>query len=227
MHTDGGPCVFTGTMQSDLVDAFHQIGRDRENRLVIWTGTGESWMAAVDFPTLGDVTDPRQWDHVYTNERKLLLNLVEIDVPMICAVNGPALLHTEFILTMDIVIASDTAEFQDYPHLTHGIVPGDGVQALWQEVLGPIRGRYWLWMQERLTAADALRLGVVSEVLSPEDLMPRAREIAAHLAKQPTLNLRLTRQALNQRTKRLLHEALGFGLALEGLTAIDKRNGWS
>lgn len=221
MHTDDGPCIFNGRLQSDLVDALHDINRDPGNRVIIWTGTGDTWMGGPDFGSFGDVSDPNLWDRVYTNERRLLINMLEIDVPMVSAVNGPATLHSELILTMDIVLASDTACFQDYPHLTFGIVPGDGMQILWLEALGSSRGRYFLWMQEKLTAVEAKALGVVHEVLSPDQLSTRAWEVARHLAKQPTLNLRYTRQALTQRLKRLVHEGIGYGLALEGLTAAD------
>lgn len=221
MHTDGGPCVFDGRFQSDLGDALHNITRDTDNRVVIWTGTGPLWMDGPDLASFGDVSDPNLWDRVYTNERRLLVNMLEVDVPMISAVNGPASLHSELILTMDIVIAADTAWFQDYPHLTFGIVPGDGMQILWSEAIGSSRARYFLWMQEKLAVAEAKTLGVVHEIMEPSAVLPRAWEVARHLAKQPTLNLRYTRQALTQRLKRLVHEGIGYGLALEGLTAIN------
>jgi enoyl-CoA hydratase/carnithine racemase len=221
MHTDGAPCIFNGKLQSDLVDALHDINRDADNRVVIWVGTGDLWMGGPDFGSFGDVGDPNLWDRVYTNERRMLLNLLEIDAPMVSAVNGPASLHSEMILAMDIVVAADNAWFQDYPHLTFGIVPGDGMQILWPEAIGSSRARYFLWMQEKLSAQDAKSLGVVHEIVKPAQVLPRAWEIAHHLAKQPTLNLRYTRQALTQRLKRLVHEGIGFGLAVEGLTAVN------
>jgi enoyl-CoA hydratase/carnithine racemase len=138
---------------------------------------------------------------------------------MISAVNGPASLHTELILTMDIILASRTTWFQDYPHLTFGIVPGDGLQVLWADALGTSRARYFLWMQEKISAEEGHRLGVVHELLEPDAVMQRAWDVARQLAKQPTLNLRYTRQALTQRLKRIVHEGIGYGMALEGLTA--------
>jgi enoyl-CoA hydratase/carnithine racemase len=68
-------------------------------------------------------------------------------------------------------------------------------------------------------------LGVVNEVLPQAKLMERAWELARQLAKQPTLNLRYTRVVLTQRLKRLVAEGIGYGLALEGITATDLRNG--
>jgi enoyl-CoA hydratase/carnithine racemase len=65
MHTNGGPIVFTGQAHTDFTNAFYEIGRDRENYVVILTGTGDEWMAQIDFPSLGDVTNPRVWDQIY------------------------------------------------------------------------------------------------------------------------------------------------------------------
>lgn len=58
MHTENGPCVFNNRFQADLGDALHYITCDRDNRVVIWTGTGAVWMDGPDFASFGDVSDP-------------------------------------------------------------------------------------------------------------------------------------------------------------------------
>jgi enoyl-CoA hydratase/carnithine racemase len=141
---------------------------------------------------------------------------------MIAAVNGPALIHSEYLLTCDIIIAADIAAFQDLPHLNNNVAPTDGVHVLWPHVLGPGRGRYFLLTQQRLDAAQALALGVCQEVLPRERLMLRAREIADKLANQPTATLRYARFGLTQRLKRLVVDDLAVGLAVESLSALHK-----
>ncbi|MDR9897730.1 enoyl-CoA hydratase/isomerase family protein [Aetokthonos hydrillicola Thurmond2011] len=225
MHTNGGALIFTGKTHREFPDAFYDISRDRDNRVVILTGTGDEWMAKIDFNSLGDVTNPRVWDNTFWEGKKVLQNLLDIEVPVISAVNGPALLHTEYILTSDIILASENTTFQDMPHLNAGIVPGDGVHVLWPLILGPSRGRYFLLTQETLNAQQAYQLGVVNEVLPSNRLMERAWELARQLAKQPTLTLRYTRVVLTQRLKRLVSEGIGYGLALEGISATDLRTG--
>ena len=130
----------------------------------------------------------------------MLQNLLDIDVPVIAAVNGPALVHSEYILTCDAVLASDNTVFQDLPQLAFGLVPGDGVHVLWPHVLGPVRGRYFLATQQ-IGAEEALRLGVVNEVMPLDALMPRAWELAKQLAALPTLTLRYMRVAAAQPLK--------------------------
>ena len=94
-------------------------------------------------------------------------NLLAIPVPMIAAVNGPALIHAELAVLCDIVLAASHAEFADLAHIPNGTVPGDGVHTVWPMLLGPNRGRYFLLTGERIGAEEARRVGVVGEVLPP------------------------------------------------------------
>jgi enoyl-CoA hydratase/carnithine racemase len=210
-----------------MVDAFYDISRDPDTRVVILTGTGKDWIAEFDesqgTPT-DDFTVPRYWDRVYWEGKKVLQNLLDIDVPVIAAVNGPAFVHSEYILTCDIVLAAETAAFQDLPHLNFGLVPGDGVHVLWPHVLGPVRGRYFLITQQIIGAREALALGVVNEVLSTDELMTRAWALARQLAALPTMTLRYTRVAFTHRLKLMLAQELGYGLALQGLSGAALGN---
>ena len=99
-------------------------------------------------------------------------------------------------------------------------VRGDGVHTVWPMLLGPNRGRYFLLTGQRLSAQEALRLGVVAEVLPADRLMPRARELAVQLAKLPTRTLRHTRQILTRHLRSRLRDELELGLAVEALAMI-------
>jgi len=227
LHTRGGPCLFGPRTHEHMVDAFYDISRDPGTRVMILTGTGDSWIAAFDESQAtpkDDFTVPKNWDRVYWEGKKVLQNLLDIDVPVIAAVNGPALVHSEYILTCDLVLAADTTVFQDLPHLAFGLTPGDGVHVLWPLVLGPVRGRYFLATQQKIGAQEALRLGVVNEVLEPDALMPRAYALARQLAALPTLTLRYMRVATAQRLKELVVREVGHGLALQGLSGAALGN---
>jgi enoyl-CoA hydratase/carnithine racemase len=139
---------------------------------------------------------------------------------VIAAVKGPATIHAELAVLSDIVLAAEHAEFADLAHGPTGVVPGDGVHTVWPMLLGPNRGRYFLLTGQRLSAQEALRLGVVGEVLPAEQLMPRARQLAAQLASLPVRMLRYTRMLLVRDLRKRLRDELEVGLALEALAMI-------
>jgi enoyl-CoA hydratase/carnithine racemase len=116
------------------------------------------------------------------------------------------------------VLATPSTVFQDKPHFEFGIVPGDGVNLLWQEVIGSVRGRYFILTRQEL---DAKEWGAVNEIVPADRLLARAREIAGRLAKLPPLTSSYTRIALTQKVRRIIDEGVGYGLALEGISAAD------
>jgi enoyl-CoA hydratase/carnithine racemase len=220
LHTDGGKLVFNGYTHEQFVDLFHTIGEDRDNRVVILTGSGDAFMDTIT-PDGFDFFTPRGYDKILREGRKVLSNILDIEVPMIAALNGPVLLHSEYALLADIVLATPDTVFQDKPHFDFGIVPGDGVHVLWPEVVGSIRGRYFLLTRQILDAETAKQWGVVNEITPAAGLLARAHEIADGLAQLPPLTSRYTRIALTQRLRRLLTDDAGHGLALEGISAAE------
>jgi enoyl-CoA hydratase/carnithine racemase len=220
LHSDGGTLVFNGHTHEEFVDLFHAIGSDRDNRVVILTGSGDAFMEQIT-PDGFDFFTPRGYDKIYREGRKVLMNILDIEVPLIAAVNGPMRLHSEYILLADVVLATPATVFQDKPHFELGIVSGDGVHLLWQEAIGMIRGRYFIMTRQELDAKTAKEWGAVNEIVAADKLLPRAREIAEGLAKLPPLATSYTRIAMTQKLRRIVDEGVGLGLALEGISAAD------
>ncbi|WP_313683742.1 enoyl-CoA hydratase/isomerase family protein [Pantoea sp.] len=219
-HTDGGALLFNGHTHEEFVELFHQIGADPDNRVVILTGAGNAFMENIS-PDGFDFFTPRGYDKIYREGKKVLMNLLDIEVPVIAALNGPVRLHSEYVLLSDIVLATPDTVFQDKPHFEFGIVPGDGVNLLWPEVIGSVRGRYFLLTRQELDAATAKDWGVVNEILPRDTLLARAHQLAESLAALPPLTSRYTRIALTQKLRRIIDEGAGYGLALEGISAAD------
>ena len=221
LHTNGGEFVWSARAHEELGFCFTNIGAERENKVVVLTGTGANYCADINAASF-KLGNPLDWDLTLFDGRRLLRNLIDIEVPVIAAVNGPARIHPEIPVLCDIVLASETALFQDAPHFMSGIVPGDGAHIVWPTVIGANRGRYFLLTGQELGAKTAQEYGAVSEVLPPAKLMARAQELAQSIASKPELTRRYTRLALTQRWKRLLDEGLTYGLALEALAAIQQ-----
>src|SRR5258707_7011700 len=138
------------------------------------------------------------------------MNILDIEVPRIPAPNGPVLLHSKYALLSDIVVATPETVFQDKPHFDFGIVPGDGVNLLWPEVIGSVRGRYFILTRQKLDAQTAKDWGVVNEILPPDRLLTRAHEIADQIPALPPLTSRYTPIALSQKPHRILDQGAGY-----------------
>jgi enoyl-CoA hydratase/carnithine racemase len=224
-HTDGGPLRWGMLPHGEFPDAFADIARDRENRVVIMTGTGDEFSGVRASPETTSFTarpSLETLDRIHWEGRALLMNLLSIEVPVIAALNGPAWRHSEIPLLSDIVLASDTAAFQDSAHFMSNMVPGDGMHIVYPLLLGFNRARYFLLTGQTIGAQEAHQLGLVAEVLPQDKVLARAWELAEDLAKRPTLLLRYTRLLFTDYLKKRLHELLGYGLAMESLALLEK-----
>jgi enoyl-CoA hydratase/carnithine racemase len=226
-HTNGGPLRWNLQAHGELERAFLDVGRDKENQVVIMTGAGDEFSGPAVTPgghRMSGTMDSAGWDTLYWEGKHLLMNLLNIEVPVISAINGPAARHAEIPVLADIVLASERATIQDSAHFNGGLVPGDGVHVVFPLLMGTNRGRYFLLTSQVLSAREALEAGLVNEVLEPEALLPRAWEHARALLRQSQLVRRYSRVLLTQDIKRRMHDLLGYGLALEGLAASERRS---
>lgn len=213
VHTNSGPLVWDATIHRELTEAFSWVGNRHDTKVVIITGTGDSYCSELDTTSFATVP----WDHIWWEGRRMLRNLNDIEIPIIAAVNGPATVHSEIPMMGDIVLAASHAEFGDRAHFAlRDTVPGDGVNLVWGELLGPTRAKYYLLTGLTIGAEEARRIGFVNEVLAADELLPRAWELATDLARRGLPVLRYTKAALSIGFRRDFSEALSSGLGVEG-----------
>jgi enoyl-CoA hydratase/carnithine racemase len=220
-HTDGGPVVFTGQTHEDFTAALEEVSLDRDNRALVITGTRGVFMDKIDGPSLGEIFKPATWEKTRTEGAKVLQRLLELPMPVVGVANGPAIIHSEYLLLADVHIASERATYGDFPHPEFGITGGDGVQVVWEEIAGTARAKWLLWTGETIDAHTALEWGVVNEVVPHDGVLDRGMEIARRLAAKPALYRTLQKQTLNANLRRRILHDVPFGMALEGLTAAD------
>ena len=225
----GGPLVWTAVPHRELAELFAAVAADRDNRVVIITGTGDQFVTMPDagLNTLaGGGVGVLDWDHIIFEGNRLVNHHLDIGVPVIAAVNGPVAVHSELAVLADIVLCTPETWFADSAHFVGGLVPGDSMQIIWPMLLGPNRGRSFLLTGEHLGAEEAWRRGVVSEIVAGADLLARAGELAAGMARRNPLLLRNTRTVLTRPLKRAVAADLHLGLSLEALAAVSGRE-WS
>jgi len=226
LHSEDGPVIWGGDPGEEMSRVWRQVGDDRENRVIIITGTGE-WFTGPP----GDwknrhfkgIPKPSEWDVGIRRGRFMQMDMLNVDIPVIAAVNGPAYRHCELALLCDIVLASEDASFQDSGHFVGGrLVPGDGIHVALSALLGINRARYMVFTGQAIAAQEAKTLGLVGEVLSKEALLPRAWALARELAAMPVMLTRYTKLAMTQIIKQQMQAHLAPGLTYEALADIDR-----
>jgi enoyl-CoA hydratase/carnithine racemase len=226
-HTDGGPFQWSAMPdgpQHTAGAAFYDVGHDPETKIVIITGTGDRWCTGYgppsDYPEQDGVT-PLWWDALYRAERDLFFNLLHIPVPVIGVVPGPASYHPEILLLSDVVLAAPETYFADDSHISVGVVPGDGIQIVWEMLIGPNRTRAMQYLNQRIEAEEALRLGIVAELHPRDKLMARAMEVARDLIARCTpVTLRSARLTMTENIRRRIATEHAGSYALEGLAQV-------
>lgn len=226
LQTNGGPFVWGRGPHTELPDLFREVGNDRENRVVILTGTGDVFTGPEATPATRSVSasiQPAEWYVVMREAKQMLMGELDIDVPMIAAVNGPAYRHMEFALLCDIVLASEDAVFEDAAHVAHGnLAPGDGMALILGLLMGVTRARYLCLTGQRLNAQQAMDYGLVNEVCPKDQVLARAWTLARELVKKPDILLRHSRLLMTQYMKNQLQQGLSEHLLYEGLAQLDQ-----
>lgn len=226
LHTEGEALQWGLTAHRELPLAFADISDDHDTRVVVLTGSGEEFTGPRVIPGKHPLFPSRPpmelIDRLVWEGRQGLLNFLNIDVPVISAINGPAWRHSELPLLADIVLASDTVQFQDSAHFPGGLVPGDGMHIVYPFLMGINRARYFLLTGEVIDARRALDLGLVNEVLPPEKLRDRALELARQLSGRPKSLLRLSKSVITEHLKRHMQEYITFGLYAEMIDLLSR-----
>lgn len=227
MHSKGGPVMLDVKIHNDWVRLWSDIGSDPENEVLILSGTGEAWMefgpdSMGDDPVC-DLPSDSFYDHQYVDSIKAIESLLfHVEIPTIACINGPGF-HTELALLCDITLCAEHALLFD-PHFEAGLVPGDGQYLVFQQLMGLKRATYHMYTGKQIDARTAQEIGLVNEVLPLADLLPRAREIAGQILRQPRTTRRLTAAVARRPWKRLFVEDFGFHVAHEMLALrLDRR----
>ena len=233
LHSEDDSFQLLVPQHRELTRAFRDIALDRENRVVLITGTGAEFIGPQPTADSGQIMtvipdfadEYSVWEQdAWTDHREFVNALLDIQVPVVAAVNGPARRHCEIALFSDIIIASDTASFEDSGHFQfEDMAPGDGSHIWTTMLLGINRARAYMLTGDIITAEEALRWGLVKELLPQDQVLERARDVAREIAKKSDTTLRFTRALMVHPIKKQVLDLLGLGLAYEAFGALGKR----
>ncbi len=212
---------------SSMIEAFESriaaANAEPDVRAIILTGAGSVFSAG------GNVNDMLERNGMFSGTPQQMMEgyrqgiqripraMFSCDVPMIAAVNGPAVgAGCDLAMMCDLRIASTTAFFAE-SFVKLGIVAGDGGAWLLPRVIGPARAAEMALTGDRIDAATALEWGLVSRVVEPEQLMSEATELARRVAVNPPLATRMTKRLLRSSLGQTLDQALELAASFQSL----------
>ena len=205
-------------LHHDLTALCAGLKREAEARAVLLTGRGRAFSAGGDFAWFPALQEPGRLEALRRDAKQLIWDLLDVEVPIVAALNGHAMgLGASIALLCDVIFMADTATIGD-PHVRVGIVAGDGGAAIWPLALGPARAKEYLLTGDPLTAAEAERIGLVNHVVPAAELDAQVMAFAARLAAGAPLAVRYTKLAVNKLVKEALNVAFDTSTALELLT---------
>jgi len=211
----------------DLRGALEKADSDDDVRVVVITGVGDS------FSSGADLSDPRTLNMIeqefeVSSGRSTMIKLIDLEKPTIAAVNGHALGHgAEYALMCDIIIASDRAIF-GFIGPRRGMTCPYAMIRLADEI-GRAKAKELILTCDRISAEEALRIGLVNRVVPHEELMDVVFELALKIKRSAPLAVKLTKKAINrglggyEHSKMALEEAINGGDMIEGAMAFIER----
>ena len=195
------------TMSAELLDRFEEVvaevGNNRDVRVAIVTGNGNSFCAGADFGAIQELADRLGANTVAERPRAIralydaFLSVESLEVPVIAAINGPAVgVGITMTLAMDIRLAAENARI-GFVFARRGLVPEACSSWFLPRVVGLSRALEWVYSGRVFPASEALDAGLVRSLHAPDALLPAARELAREIADNTSaVSVALTRQML-------------------------------
>jgi len=212
----------------EVAAACERVNTDPVIRCVVLTGAGRAFSAGGDLTAMRDRRDLFEGSGAAIRERyrrvvhRIVRSLYGLEVPLIAAVNGPAMgLGCDIAGLGDIRIASDRASF-GVPFLKLGIIPGDGGSWLLPRNIGYARAAELLFTARSIDAATAAEWGLVNRVVAHDSLMDEALAVAAQVAAQPPQALRMAKTLLRQGRDTTFDQMLEMSAAMQALAHLTE-----
>jgi enoyl-CoA hydratase len=208
--------AMTDPLHDALTDVWVHILRDADARAVILTGAGRAFSAGGNVPGfLRNVEDVEYRRASMRNARLLVDHILGCHLPVIAAVNGPAVgLGCSIAMSSDIVLMADTAYLAD-THVSVGLVAGDGGVVTWPLMISMLKVKEYLFTGDRIPAQTAVEIGLANRVVPADSLLDDALLLARKLAGQPAQALQETKRALNLHLQAAALRVLPYALSAE------------
>jgi enoyl-CoA hydratase len=211
-------------MHDELEDLWGRINADPDINAIVLTGAGRAFCAGGDISEMADGSGgvgggPGPAPTFSRGPRRMIVNMLEVEAPIIVAVNGDAVgFGATLALFGDIIVAADSARIGD-THVRVGLVAGDGGSVIWPLLVGVHRAKEHLMMGDLINGVEAERIGLVNYSVPKDEVMSKALELAQKLADGPTWAIRWTKASINKVIREQMNLILDTSLAFEALSS--------
>jgi enoyl-CoA hydratase len=202
------------TLHEELAALMSDLRTESDARAIVLTANGKYFSAGGSFDMMGHLTRAEFALYISRLAKQTIYDMLQVPVPIICAMNGPAIgFGASPVLLSDVVFAGEDVSLSD-PHALRGLAPPDG-PALWSLAMGPLRAKRFLLTGEKLSAAEAAKLGLITFVTPPGEALAQAMEFARKLAAEPRSAMSHTKLLCNIFIRGALDMSYDTGVASE------------
>ena len=197
----------------EIIAVMEDIEDDISVRVAVITATGRAFCTGADLTGIANIPPDKPRDYFLRLWNKAFSAVENVSVPVIAAVNGMAYAGgMELVMVCDLAIASEDAKLSDQ-HANRGLVPGGGASQRLPRLIGVRKAKELLYTGDRLTPAEAERLGLINKVVPADKLEEATNELAGKLLTKSPMALRAVKKLVN----RGMESSLDSGLEMEML----------
>ena len=210
-------------LHEELSRVFVDCSNDPESDIIVLTGAGRCFSAGGDLKEMqAMIDDPSLFEKTAREAKQMVLSLLDCEKPVIAKVNGHATgLGATIALLCDVIFAADSAKIGD-PHVSVGLVAGDGGATIWPQLIGYARAREYLFTGDLMTATEAARIGLINRAVPREELDEVVRQFAEKLASGATKAIRWTKMTVNIPLRQLAESMMNASIAYEALSNLSR-----
>ncbi len=211
-----------GDLHRRLAEVWTEVEADEECRGVVLTGAGRAFSAGGDLGVLRQMHgDPTYREKILREGRRIIEGMVRFPWPIVAAVNGPAVgLGCSLAGLSDVVLVEESAYLAD-PHVSVGLVAGDGGVLTWPLLTSLLRAKEYLLTGDRIPAVKAVEFGLANRVVPDGTSKEEALVLAQRMATQPPAALKATKRALQYGLERAVRELLDFAVLAESVSSAS------
>lgn len=205
-------------LHEELTRLMGVLKEEREARCIVLTGSGKAFSAGGDYAWFPALQEPGRLEPLRQEGKNLIWDMLDIQIPIVAAINGHAMgLGASIGLLCDIIFVAESAKIGD-PHVSVGVVAGDGGTVIWPLAVGPALAKQYLFTGDPIDATEAHRIGLINFVTPNDECVDQAVEYATRLAAKAPLAVQFTKVAVNKLLKDAANAAFDVATALEMLT---------